>query len=195
MKELTVNTKSDIAKSLTPAIESLDSTQFHRAVGAASKRATAAASKVAREQIKEEYTVDKSAVSGNALKTRNEGGVWELYSKGQRLSSTMFGIEPKRGTDTTGLRRRPVMMHVDAGKPMSYVPRSWLWARHGGLHLARRKDGKTGKRGGKYIEIQGPAVAQMLSKEGIIEEVSDRMVEVFEERVRHEIEFRLSKMK
>lgn len=193
MSAIDFSVKSDIIQKLEPALHALGPHQFTRAVDAAAKRATTSASKTARKEIPKFWTVKKSSVPAHSIKSRNSGGSWEIYSRGKRLNSLEFSTMPKRGADTTGRNRQKVLMQAEAGKTLANVPRSWLWKAHGGLHLARPKNEQVGPRGGKYMEVKGPAVPQMLSNEKTREPIVDSMVDTFEKRLRHEYEYRLSK--
>lgn len=162
------------------------------------RRAVIAGRAEVYRQARENYTVEESEVKRTVrlIYPKKGSGSFEgrLSSTGKRLPLEMFAHEPAV-TDTTGNRRMQIRVGVRKGELRSlrtgFKWKNRILARVEGNHLYPEF-----KRGDETPLLEdsdarfkyGLSVPEMLGGKSIRPFVSDRMKEVFEERLEHEVE-------
>lgn len=168
------------------------------AVARALKRAVIAGRMEVYNQVSENYTVERSEVRRTIrlIYPKKGSGSFEgrLSSTGKRIPLEMFEHEPL-DSDTTGNRRKQVRVGVRRGelKPLrtGFKWKGRILARVQGNHLYPEF-----KRGDETPLLDdsdarfkyGLSVPEMLGSKSIRPFVNDRMVEVFNERLEHEVD-------
>ncbi len=161
-------------KKIMDALSTLSDKEIARAAVAAGKRAATAARQAGTKEIRSIYTMKAGDLKAKAQIRADEDGATILV-KG--APEAIHKYQAKK-------RRDGVFVSVKRGK-MTHVPRGFSL---GGAFVARK-----GKERYPLKGIYGPAVPQLFGNPDVLSVMMDRGSDVFEERLEHEIEYRLGK--
>ena len=151
-------------------------------------RAVTAGKTAMSKQIRQRYTVSAAKVKGTVKMTKASMSKLEgsVESSGKPVALTHFKHSPNR--DTTGANRKQIRVSVLKGgnRPLLTGFQS--------SRLANNVFIRPGK-GRKIKREFGPSVPQMAENHGTAAAIQDRMQEVMEQRLDHEIQQILAKGK
>lgn len=151
------------------------------------------------KSVRENYTVAAAEVKKSLRLTRASKSepAGEIVSQGMQLPLRAFKHSPV-DESTTGGKRRKVRVTIAKGNSFN-LERGFKWRGHifarqtTGIKSRVYFDAKGKRRRGEPIKrLAGPSVPSMV--EGSADKVSERMREVFEQRLRHETEVLLEKI-
>ena len=152
-------------------LNQLSGPEMHKAARAASKRAAVAARTAGTKSIRGIYTIKSSDMkSRSVIKQTEDGSIITIKGSPERVSK--YQAKPK----STG-----IFVSVKKGNS-KLVVRSFLLS--GTRYVAR-----AGKERLPFKEIYGPAVPQLFGNPQVMQAMEQRGMEVFEERLEHEIDF------
>lgn len=157
-----------------------------KAIARAMNRAVSMSRTQSGKLLTAAYTVKSGTVKKDfhIRRAKPKDMVATLKVSGTKIPYKDFKIRPRN--DTTGKNIKPVKVEIRKGNPFK-VERGYVW------------QGNVFKRRGKsrlpVIKEQGPAVAQMLKQEKVLDEVIEGLEKNFSERLDHEVEYILSKSK
>jgi len=169
-----VDVSQDDAEKIRQALSSLSRRELHAALGAAGKRAATRGMTVGAKKMREVYTI-KAGVAKSRMKVENP-------SRLDTVIRIEGGTEPVKNFRGTRRRKDGVFVSIkqDSG---GVVPRSFM---HGDAPLMREGAARYPLKG-----IYGPSVPQMFDEDSVIEAASDAILEKYEERITHELSWRI----
>lgn len=151
------------------------------------------------KSVRENYTVAAAEIKKTlrVTKASKSEPAGEIVSQGMQLPLRDFKHSPA-DESTTGNKRRKVRVTIAKGNSFN-LERGFKWRGHTfarqttGIKSRVYFDAKGKRRRGEPIKrLAGPSVPSMV--EGSADKVSERMREVFEQRLRHETEVLLEKI-
>lgn len=151
------------------------------------------------KSVRENYTVAAAEIKKTlrVTKASKSEPAGEIVSQGMQLPLRDFKYSPA-DESTTGNKRRKVRVTIAKGNSFN-LERGFKWRGHifarqtTGIKSRVYFDAKGKRRRGEPIKrLAGPSVPSMV--EGSADKVSERMREVFEQRLRHETEVLLEKI-
>ena len=169
-----VDVSQDDAEKIRQALSSLSGRELHAALGAAGKRAATRGMTVGAKKMREVYTI-KAGVAKSRMKVENP-------SRLDTVIRIEGGTEPVKNFRGTRRRKDGVFVSIkqDSG---GVVPRSFM---HGDAPLMREGAARYPIKG-----IYGPSVPQMFDEDSVIETTMDAALEKYEERITHELSWRI----
>lgn len=170
-----------------------------KAISAAVNRAATAAKTQASKLIRERYVIKAKDVKDTlsvkkATPSKPEAAI---VSKGRLLTLYHhFRVTPKRhhdpGTGRMLKKRRKVSVTIIKGQKKS-LPGAWIGFRRGsGTPQVWVREGRS-----RYPVkvLRSLSVPQMMSNEGVMEKIQEHAQKVLDDRIKHEMEFRINKLK
>lgn len=173
MSDLKLTISKNPFKDLEKVTKKAKSRALSRALPFAKKKIT--------QVIKDNYTVQTSAVK-EAMSVHKEDDSAQIIIIGPPLGIDKFSYKPKY--DTTGATQRSVRVSVKRNVQRT-VGNGFVWQGH----VFRR----VGDARRPVEKVTGPAVPQLIEDPQILDEISEETQDYFEERLQHELDYELSK--
>ncbi len=185
--KITVGADEALA-SIREQIDALGTRTARRVLKKSAQRAATRGRVVAIKYIKERYDLASVSILPKNIKaigtTRGKASV---RSVGRPLGLWHFRTKPKNTSDTTGSNRTLIRARVLKSDQFKEVERGFFWK---GSLLQRRDAPRV-----PLDRVEGPAFPQMLGDSAIVEQVQNEMLDSFYKNAKHELEYRLSKVK